>query len=151
MKNIFPTTFHNVLAANKCRQPPGLHRTVAHIHLTPCGHIVGTHWELLPSSAPGQKCRNQYKGHLYRSETLDTACSYNIDNTGQGRNPWQHQDLQWCTKEKSKRFNQESIHKTPWTDGFIRDFYQTFKVEFVPFLPQIFQNTKKEGILPNTL
>lgn len=64
----------------KYRQSPGLQRRAAHIHLTSCGHIVGTHSHL-PSSAPGQRCGYWHQGHFCRSETLGMFCSYNTGNT----------------------------------------------------------------------
>ena len=89
---------------------PYLQRTAAHIHLTPCGHRAETHpllpssapgqrcesWHLKKDCASVQgvsktdaesveptQCRGPsttYQGHLGRSETLGTACSYNTGN-----------------------------------------------------------------------
>nr|KAF6462354.1 hypothetical protein HJG59_011375 [Molossus molossus] len=80
------------------RAAPGLRRRAAHIHLTPCGHSVGTP-PLLPFSAPGQRCGSWHQGHPCRSETWGAACSYNAGNTGRG-GPWPHQDRQWHPEGK---------------------------------------------------
>ena len=70
--------------------------------------------------------------------------------------PWLNQEeVETLNRPKTRAEVEVAIHslltnRSPGPDGFIAEFYQTYKDELVPLLLKLYQTIQKEGILPNS-
>ena len=73
------------------------------------GHRVGTH-PVRPSYAPIRRCGSQHQGHLGRSGTLGTTCSYSTSNIGGAAAHGDTRSSATCGREKA---HLSQWHPTP--------------------------------------